>query len=416
LPPEVSPEDTVVQPPAEPEPSPSQKGELDLSGEPGPVEDTVVPETEPEPQVEPTTPEEPFLKVSDKTVYKNAEEATKGIAEKDKTIEERTAELEAAQREVESLKQRLDTESRQADYERETTSTAAAAKPEESAVAYDEVVAPEADKLYDIWDNPDQGGPMEVIKRGMEYHMQDLRPAIDFLKKLQTMKIDQEMAKLVDLNAADIITGFYADQIYNSIDARHPNLKGLWRDSSTPIGKEYDRSYQELDKSRTKALGYGLEQMAAASPEALDLVINDVIKNMDQGIVEQYLTKLNENTANGSPGETTPAPSDDSDKGAVEEEAPAGVSGITREEAEAIAEKKAIQAADIAATATREQGRLHGDSHMEGAGAHRQQPAAGEKVWTKDEIRKDPTGWKKSRMQDPRFKNLTLDNLPIGRA
>jgi len=376
------------------------------TGEEPPAEEPVKaaekPEGEPEAEPEGKPESEDYLKVNEQTAYKTKEDAIKGIDEKDRTINLRDEELRLARQEsdllrgeAESLRVRVEADTRAAELAApsETTEPAKAPTPELPPM-------PTAQELYDVYDDPEKG-PLEAMKLMMPHIIQDIQPIIDFAQRLQTMKADKFLEQLMIMQTPEIIQSFHEDYIYGEIDGEFPDFEGKWRDPDDPVGKEYARVFHSIDKSYEASVGASLSEISERSPQSVQWVIREVLSRMDAPSV---------NGDNPQEPATTEQPAEPTEPTHTDEADTKGEPNrrFTREEAQTLAR----ETADIAVKAVHEQNRIHGQVQTEPAGVKTTRPAETRTVWTKEMIRKDPTGWAKSRRHDPNFQDATLDKLP----
>lgn len=384
---------------------PSIRGELGDLNEP-PVEDPPAedpPVEDPpaeDPPVEAATegpPEESYLEVNDQTTYKTKEDAIKGIDEKDRTIKTRDEELRLAKQEAELAVR--EAESLRARMEAETQAAALDKEPPTEDLPPELPPVPTAQELYAIYDDEEKG-PLEAMKIMMPHLLQDIQPLIDMAQRLNTMGADKYLNNLMAMKTVDIIQGFHEDHIYESVDSKFPEFEGKWRDPDDPIGKEYARTWHEIDQSYVQRLGHTLTEISERSPESV------------QWAIEEVLTRMEAPSENGSdpqraattdPPEVPAEPphTDGADKGETDK-------SFTREEAKKLAEETAA----IAVNAVTERNKIHGQAQTESPGAKKSQPGETKTEWTPEMIKKDPTGWAKAKRSDPNYSKATLDLLP----
>ncbi len=85
---------------------------------------------------------------------------------------------------------------------------------------------------------------------------------------------------------------------------------------------------------------------------------------------------------------------------------------FTKEEATKLAKESAA----FAVSAVETRNKIHGEAQSESPGAKQTHPADTKKVWTNEEIKKDPTGWAKAMRNNPNYQKATLDMLPQERG
>ena len=380
-------EGTGGEPPVKPEPEPVEVAPEADDLDPDAKEE---PPKEKEPEPEPA----PFMQVNEQTTYKTEEEARKGFDEKDRTIKLRDEELRIAKqdadlavREAESLRLRMERETAAAEVVEPVVDTPKELPPE-----------PTAQQLYDIYDDPEKG-PLEAFKQMMPHVLQDLQPLIDMAQRLHAINADEFIKQLQLMKTGDVMQNYHEESIYGAIDNEYPEFEGKWRDPADPIGKEYARIWNEIDEGYVKIHGASLTNISERSPESVQWAIAEVLSRMtvpsDNGVTTQPPATTEHPAAPPDPSHT------DGPEGEPERR-------LTQSEAQQLAK----ETAEIAVKAVNERNALHGKTATESSQAKATQPADTKKVWTKEEIRKNPTGFAAFAKGNPNYNRVTLDALP----
>lgn len=382
--PAITPPPPVEEPPVTEEPAPVEAAE-EKPAEEAPAEEKPAEETP-----------APFMQVNEQTSYNTEEEARKGFDEKDRTIKLKDEELrlarqdaELASREADSLRNRMERE------------TAAEVEPIIVPDATPAELPPEptAQQLYDIYDDPEKG-PLEAVKQMMPHVLQDLQPLIDMAQRLNVMKADEFISQLMLMKTGDVMQNYHEESIYGAVDNEYPEFEGKWRDPNDPLGQEYARIWNEIDEGYRQIHGASLTEISERSPESVQWSISEVLSRMSVPS-ENGVTTPPPATTGRETAPTEPPLTDGPDAGSPEPR-------ITQAEAQQLAK----EAADIAVKAVETRNALHGKTATESSQAKATQPAETKKTWTKEEIRKNPTGFAAYAKSNPNYNKVTLDALP----
>lgn len=391
--------------PLEPELPPSAKGELGELTDPEPEEPKKEEAKEgDEPSAQPETPPEPFLDVSDQTRYNSREDAIKGIQEKDRVIAELQAKEREREEEVASYKRRLEADKSHEELETETTAPVSEPKAETvEEQKYEPVEEPKPEELYDLFEDTERGGPLEVVRRCLDYELQDLRPLIDLVRQLKEMGAPAFIESMQALNAEGMMRHAMRETLYDRLDNQYPQLEGNWHNPDHEMAKLYTAAYKEVSDAYQKAWGQSLDDLAGSNISGTEKAIKDTLDHMvKSGMVDKFL--------NGEPSGEPPVNQETTPSGGGE---PSHTEPVHTEAAvpkrEDVA-KLVREEVKIVTDAIAEQGRLHGGS-ME-AGARGSDVGEGEKKWTQEMIRRDPQGFAEWAKKNPAYQKASLDLLP----